>query len=88
MISVAYPGFLDWRGIREARIFLLATWAPTGEDKGHWPPFKHIKMAVDCSGVARTIEPERHKVPRYFLVEDMGTRGWGKGYLPQPPSGI
>ena len=47
-----------------------------------WPLLK--TGTVDCSGVARSFEPEGHKGPRHFLVGDMGARG-GKENLPPPP---
>ena len=54
--------------------------------RGTGPLLKHIKMAVDCSGVARNFEPEGHKGPRHFLVGDMRARGRGQGApAPNPP---
>ena len=58
-----------------------AGWVRT---RGTWPPLKNIKIAVECSGVARSIEPEGLKGPRRFLG-DMDALGPGQGALPPNP---
>ena len=56
-----------------------------GRGQGHWTPLKNMKMAVDCSGVAKNFEPEGHKGPRHFLVGDMGEPGRGQWALAPNP---
>ena len=49
------------------------------------PPSQKYEKAVDCSGVARSFEPEGHKGPRHFLVGTWAPVRDGKGNLPPNP---